>query len=80
MGLHKWEVLEWDWAVTPGWLRSAIERIRRTHSGSSALHGRTFYLRGHSFRYKLMFSGQGGCNVVLYRRPRHRRVIQPEPS
>ena len=40
------------------------------HGPGSSLGGLTYYLKGKRYRYKLVFAGQGGPIVNVYRKPR----------
>jgi hypothetical protein len=55
----------------PQWVLSAEKQIERKYGGtSSSLVDKFFYLKGHHYRYRISYSGQGGSIVEIERRKR----------
>ena len=58
----------------PKWVLDAERKISQKYGGtSSSLLDKMFYLKGKHFRYRLSYSGQGGCIVTIERRERHKQ-------
>ena len=55
----------------PPWVMREIARIYRGATSSLGLETR--YLKGHTYRYKLVFGGQGGPMLNVYRRRRRKK-------
>ena len=55
----------------PPWVRREIARIYR--GATSSLGEEVHYLKGKTYRYKLVFGGQGGPILGVFRRRRRRK-------
>ena len=58
----------------PPWVQREIARIYR--GATSSLGEQTHYLKGKTYRYKLVFSGQGGPIMSVFRRRRRRKHFE----
>lgn len=54
----------------PSWVMKEIIRIYE--GATSSLGTETHYLKGRTYRYKLVFGGQGGPMLNVYRRRRRK--------
>jgi hypothetical protein len=56
----------------PEWVRHEITRLQHKYGGSSSSFSslNTFTLKGNHFIYSLVFEGQGGSIIKVFRKPR----------
>ena len=64
-----------DLSRVPPWVQKAIVEIRQKYGGtSSSLVEQYFTLKGKNYRYRVIFDGQGGTDMAVWRRLRNKKL------